>query len=75
MEFSDFIDDIAVVFDEANVDLLSKDTEFRDLPGWSSLSTMTLLSVVKINYDRIISVADIAGCWTIEDIYNLVART
>lgn len=52
---------------------LSKDTKFRDLEDWDSLTAMAVLTMIEDNYKVKISVEQFKKFITIEDLYNHIS--
>lgn len=71
MNLQEFIEKFAEAIEIENVEDLSKETVFRDLDEWSSLSVMLLIAFYDEEFNKEIGDADIKGCTTIEDLYNL----
>lgn len=71
MEIKEFIEKFAEAIEVENVELVSKDTEFRKLEEWSSLSVMLLIAFFDEEFEKEIGGSDIKGCKTIQDLYNL----
>lgn len=73
MELSKFVKDFANQFDETDPELISASTVYKDLDEWSSLIAFTVIAMVKVEYDKIITGTEIRHCNTVEDLFNLVA--
>lgn len=65
----DFIALFAEQLMDQDVDL-SKDTKFRDLEDWDSLTAMAVLTMIEDSYKVKISVEQFKEFITIEDLYN-----
>ena len=74
MELKDFIEDFADLFDDTEVSEITPDCVFHDLDEWSSLIGMSVMAMVKTQYGKIVTGAEIKACVTVEDLYNLVAN-
>lgn len=71
MELKDFIEKFAEAIEVENGDILTAETEFRDLDEWSSISVMLLIAFFDEEFKKEIGEADIRSCSTIGDLYNL----
>lgn len=71
MEINEFIEKFAEAIDVENVDVLTAETEFRDLDEWSSLSVMLLIAFYDEEFGKEISGQDIKSCNTLRDLCNL----
>lgn len=74
MELKDFIEDFAELFDDTEVSEITPDCVFHDLDEWSSLIGMSVMAMVKTQYGKTVTGAEIKACVTVEDLYNLVAN-
>lgn len=71
MELQGFIDNFAAQFDQTDASLFTKDTIFKDLEEWDSLTALSVIAMVDDEYDKMISGAHIRAANTIEDLFNL----
>lgn len=71
MELQGFIDNFASQFDQTDASLFTKDTVFKDLEEWDSLTALSVIAMVDDEYDKMISGAHIRAANTIEDLFNL----
>jgi acyl carrier protein len=46
--------------------------KFRDLPAWSSLNALLLISRINTDFGVLLSSSDLANCHLVEDIYNCI---
>lgn len=72
MDIKEFIADFAEQFDDTEISELTPDCAFHDLDEWSSLIGMGLIAMVKTQYGKTITGAEIRLCETIEDLFNLI---
>lgn len=68
----EFVKIVANEFEDTPVDMFNKDTHFRELEEWGSLTALSVISMVDDEYDVVITGADLRSCTTIEDLYNIV---
>ena len=52
-----------------NIDM---NTNFKDLEGWDSLTSMMVLAMFNDNYDTIVSPEEMLKANTLRDLFNLV---
>lgn len=71
MEVKVFIEKLAEAIEIEDVETLTAETEFRGLEEWSSLSVMLLIAFFDEEFEKEIGSAEIKGCVTIQDLYNL----
>lgn len=74
MELNEFISNFAEQFDETDPEEIKADTIFQDIEEWSSLTSMSIIAFVKMQYGKILTGKDIRSCKTVEDLYNIVAN-
>ena len=72
MTLDEFIVAFAEEFDDTELSEFKADTEFKSLDEWSSLTALSVISMIDEQLDKTITGADVRGCKTIEDLYNLV---
>jgi len=73
MELNEFIENFAEQFDETEPEEITKETEFHELDEWSSLTGMSIIAMVKTQYNKTITGKEIRSCKTVEDLFNLVS--
>ncbi len=73
MELQEFIEKFAEQFDDTDVSELNPETEFKELDEWSSLTSMSIIAMVKTQYDKTLTGKEIRSCVTVQDLYNLVS--
>ena len=74
MEINDFIKKFAEQFEETDASEIELDTEFKELEEWDSLIAMSVIAMVKTEYNKTITGKEIRSCTTVEDLFNLVER-
>lgn len=72
MELNDFIKGFGEQLDETDPATLTKDTVFKDLDEWNSLTSLALIAFVRSEFDKSLTGSEINSCASIEDLYNLV---
>ena len=72
MEINEFVAAFANQFDDTDVSLINSTTKFHDLEEWGSLPAMGVIAMVKTEYGKTITGAEIRSCNTVEDLYTLV---
>jgi len=74
MEIKEFIEKLAEAIEIEEVEVLTPETEFRELDEWSSLSVMLLIAFYDEELDKQIGDVDIKKCSTIDDLYKLATE-
>ncbi len=72
MTATDFLEKFREQFDETDPETIELTTVYKDLDEWSSLIAFTVIAMVKMEYDKTLTGAEIRHCNTVEDLYNLV---
>ena len=74
MEIKEFIEKLGEAIEIEEVEVLTPETEFRELDEWSSLSVMLLIAFYDEELDKQIGDVDIKKCSTIGDLYKLTTE-
>lgn len=69
----DFLENFRNQFDETDPETIELSTVYKDLDEWSSLLAFTVIAMVKVEYDKTVTGAELRHCNTVEDLYNLIA--
>ena len=72
MELQEFILNFADQFDDTDVSEISKDTIFKDLDEWSSLTALSVSAMAEEEYGVSFKGDDIRNASTIEDLYMIL---
>jgi len=71
MDIKEFIEKFAEAIEVDEVEVLTPETEFRDLDEWSSLSVMLLIAFYDEEFEKELTQDQIKASKTIEDLYKL----
>ena len=72
MELQEFIKNFANQFEETDPSVFTKDTVFKDLDEWSSLTALSIIAMVDEEYGVALKGDDIRSANTIEDLYDII---
>lgn len=72
MELQEFIEKFAGVFEETDSREITKDTKFKELDEWSSLTGLLVIGMVLDDYGKNLKADVIRQSVTIEDLFNAV---
>lgn len=72
MEIQDFIQHFADQLEETDVNVLTPETNFRDLDEWSSIIGLSIILMVDEEYGITIGADDMKQAQTIGDLFNIV---
>lgn len=72
MEINEFIQHFAEQLEETDVNVLTPETNFRDLDEWSSIIGLSIILMVDEEYGITIGADDMKQAQTIGDLFNIV---
>ncbi len=72
MELNTFIKEFASQFDDTNESEFSADTVYQELDEWSSLMAMSIIALIKSDYNKTVTGKEVRDCETIKDLFDLV---
>ena len=72
MELQDFIQKFAEQFDEIDANNLTRDSNFRELNGWNSLTALSVMAMIDEEYDIQIKGEDIRQADTLEELFDIM---
>lgn len=73
MELDKFIADFAQQFEDTDLSSFNADTNYKDLDEWSSIVAFSIIAMVKVNYGKTVTGAEIRHCETITDLFNIIS--
>jgi len=73
MELNDFIARFAEQFEDTDPADIQAGTVYKDLDEWSSILAFSVIAMVKTEYDKSVTGAEIRHCNTVEDLFNTIA--
>ena len=73
MELEKFILDFADQFEDTDPSETTPSTVYKDLDEWSSILAFSVIAMVKVNYGKTVTGAEIRHCNTVEDLFNTIA--
>ncbi len=73
MEIKDFIKNFADQFEETELEVLTPETNYRELDEWSSLIGLSVLAMIDEEYDVQLKGEEMRATKTIQELYDLVS--
>lgn len=74
MELNDFIEKLRDLFEDTDPEEINAETYFQELDEWSSLTALSVIAMVKTDYERNITGKEIRSCGTVEDLFNFIQK-
>lgn len=71
---TDFLEKFREQFEDTDPESIELTTIYKDLDEWSSLIAFSVIAMVKMEYDKTVTGAEIRLCNTVEDLYNIIAN-
>ncbi len=75
MDVNEFVNAFAAEFEETDPSEFTAGTSFKDLGEWSSLTSLSVISMIKLKYGVIVSGLDVNKCTTVADVFALVKKS
>ena len=72
MEMKLFIENFASQFDETELEMFTSETAFRELEEWSSFLALSIMAMVKTEYDVELSADQMRNANTIQELFDVV---
>ena len=72
MTSTDFLAKFRDLFEDTDPESIDLATDYKDLNEWSSLISFSLIAMVKTEYDKSVTGAEIRHCNTVEDLYKTI---
>jgi len=72
MKESDFVENFASQFEDVDPSVVTMETNFRNIEGWSSFAALSIIAMVDELYSLKITGNDIKSAKTVRELFNLV---
>lgn len=72
MTIEEFIKKISAELEDTPVDLLTPDTNYKELDEWGSLASLSIISMIEEEYGKLITGADVRAKNSIKELYEFV---
>ena len=73
MELNKFMAQIAEQYDDVDVAILTPETAFRKVEGWTSLVALMIITMIDEEYGVVITGDEMKTATSLQELYNLVA--
>lgn len=72
MTIEEFIKKISAELEDTPVELLTPDTNYKELDEWGSLASLSIISMIEEEYGKLITGADVRARNSIKELYDFV---
>ena len=73
MDINVFMAQIAEQYDDVDVAILTPETAFRKVEGWTSLVALMIITMIDEEYGVVITGDEMKTAISLQELYNLVA--
>ena len=73
MNATDFLENFRNQFEDTDPATIELSTVYKDLDEWSSILAFSVIAMVKMEYGKTVTGAEIRHCNTVEDLFNTLA--
>ena len=74
MDIKEFIQNFADQLDDTNAEVLTPETEFRQLDDWSSLAALSIIAMVDEEYGVSIGSENFKNAKNIQDLFDQINK-
>ena len=74
MELQEFIEKLRDLFEDTDPEEITAETYFQELDEWTSLTALSVIAMVKTDYERNITGKEIRSCGTVEDLFYFIQK-
>ena len=74
MDILEFSAKLESEFEDLEKGSVRPDTEFRNLPSWSSMHALIIIAFIDLNFDIILNSTELKEAKTISDLYYLATK-
>lgn len=71
-DISTFIKKIEAEIEELTPGSLQPETNYRDIPEWSSMHALIIIALSETDYDVTLTGEDLRKCLTVQNLYDLI---
>ena len=74
MEINEFIEKFADLFEDTDKSEFNSETYFRELDEWSSFMALSVMAMIKCEYDVAISANEMREASTIQELFDTIKQ-
>lgn len=72
MTIEEFVEKVQDELQETPAEKITADTNYKELDEWGSLTSLSLISMIEEEYDKLITGADVRACNSIKELWEYV---
>lgn len=72
MDIKEFIENFASQFDDTDASVFTAETKFRELDEWDSFLALSIMAMIKSEYDVAITADEMRNANTIQELFDTV---
>ena len=72
MTLEEFVKKVQGELQETPAELVNADTNYKELKEWGSLTSLSLISMIEEEYDKLITGADVRAHNSVKELYEFV---
>lgn len=72
MTLDEFVKRVQDEFQETPRELITLETNYKELAEWGSLTSLSLISMIEEEYDKLITGADVRAHNSVKELYEFV---
>lgn len=72
MDIQEFITNFSGQFEDTDPNEFQANTQFRDLDEWDSFLALSIMAMIKSEYDVAVTAQEMRDAQTIQDLYDIV---
>ena len=72
MTLQEFVEKVQDELQETPAELITADTNYKELEEWGSLASLSLISMIEDNYGHLITGADVRARNSVKELYEYV---
>ncbi|MBR3698926.1 MAG: acyl carrier protein [Bacteroidales bacterium] len=74
MEIQEFVNHFANQFEETDLTEFNEDTHFRDLEEWNSFLALSIMAMIKSEYDVAVTASEMREAQSIRQLFDIVKK-
>jgi len=72
MTIDEFVERVQGEFPDTPAEKITADTNYKELDEWGSLCSLSLISMIEEEYDKLITGANVRACNSVKELWEFV---